>query len=63
MTAPIAKDAVVGKISYEIDGDVFSTDLIAESDVEASNLETIIFRALLIFLILYLLIIILKKIK
>lgn len=63
LIAPIAKDAVVGKISYEIDGDVFSTDLIAESDVEASNLETIIFRALLIFLILYLLIIILKKIN
>lgn len=63
LTAPIAKDAVVGKISYEIDGDVFSTDLIAESDVEASNLETIVFRALLIFLILYLLVIILKKIN
>lgn len=61
LSAPIAQDAVIGKISYVIDGEIFSTDLIAEKSVEASNLETIIFRALLIFLILYLLVIILKR--
>ena len=63
LSAPIAQDAVIGKISYEIDGETFSTDLIAEKSVEASNLETIIFRALLIFLILYLLVVILKRIN
>ena len=63
LSAPISQDAVVGKISYEIDGETYSTDLIAETSVEESNLETIIFRAFLIFLILYLLVIILKKIN
>lgn len=63
LTAPISQDAVVGKITYEIDGDTFSTDLIAETSVEESNFEIIIFRAFLIFLTLYLLVIILKKIN
>lgn len=63
LTAPIAQDAVVGRISYTVDGETFSTDLIAETSVEKSNIETIIFRAFLIFLILYLLVIILKKIN
>lgn len=61
LSAPISQDEVIGKISYEIDGEIYSTDLIAEHSVTASNFETILFRALLIFLILYLLIIILKK--
>lgn len=61
LSAPISKDEVIGKISYEIDGETYSTDLIAEHLVTASNFETILFRVLLIFLILYLLVIILKK--
>ena len=63
LTAPIEKDAVIGTISYEINGETYSTDLIAEHAVVASNLETIIFRACLIFLILFLLVIILKKLN
>src|SRR5699024_4679289 len=63
LSAPISQDAVVGKISYEIDGENYSTDLIAETSVEESKLETIIFRAFLIFLILYILVIILKKLN
>ena len=63
LSAPIAKDSVIGTISYEVDGINYSTDLIAETTVEASNFETIIFRVLLIFLILYLLVIILKKLN
>ena len=63
LSAPIAKDSVIGTISYEIDGITYSTDLIAGSSVEASNFETIVFRVLLIFLILYLLVIILKKLN
>ena len=63
LNAPIAKDTVVGRISYNIDGITYSTDLIAETSVEASNFETIIFRALLIFLILFLLVTILKIIN
>ena len=63
LAAPISKDAVIGTISYEIDGETYSTDLIAEHSVEPSNLESIIFRAFLIFLILYILVIILKKLN
>lgn len=63
LSSPISKDAVIGKISYEINGETYSTDLIAEHSVESSNFETIIFRAFLIFLILYILVIILKKLN
>lgn len=43
ITAPIAKDKILGKISYNIDGITYETDLIAENDVIKSNiLETII---------------------
>lgn len=63
LSAPISQNAVIGSISYEIDGETYSTDLIAEHSVEASNFETILFRVLLIFLILYLLVIILKKLN
>ena len=60
LQAPIAQDTVIGKISYKIDDDTFSTELIAEKSVEKSNLETIIFRVVLIILILYIVYIILK---
>lgn len=62
LTAPIAEGAVVGKITYTIDGKEYSTDLIANSTVVPSNFETIIFRVLLIFLILCLFVLILKKV-
>lgn len=63
LSAPIEQNAVVGKLSYEIDGETYSTDLIASNSVVASNFETILFRALLIFLILFLLVVILKTIN
>ena len=63
LVSPIEKNAVVGTLSYEINGEKYSTDLIAEHSVESSNFETILFRVLLIFLILYLLVIILKKLN
>ena len=63
LSAPIAENDVIGKISYVVDGETFSTDLVAEHAVVPSNFETIIFRGLLIFLILYLLFIILKRIN
>ena len=63
ISAPVSQGAVVGKISFQIDGETYSTDLIASEDVEKTNFETIVFRALLIFLILYLLVIILKRIN
>ena len=62
LTAPISEGAVVGKVTYTIDGKDYSTDLIANSTVIPSNFETIIFRILLIFLILCLFALILKKV-
>ena len=61
LSAPIAKGAIVGKVTYTIDGKNYSTDLVASSTVIPSNFETIIFRILLVFLILCLLVLILKK--
>lgn len=55
LKAPIAKNTVVGKISYNIDGKIYEEDLVAGSDVIPSTLEVIIFNVLLIFLILYIL--------
>lgn len=63
LKAPIAENAVIGTLSYEIDGETYSTDLLAANAVTSSNFETIVFRVLLIFLILYLLVVILKKIN
>ena len=63
LKAPIAENAVVGTLSYEIDGEIYSTDLLAANAVTPSNFETIVFRVLLIFLILYLLVVILKKLN
>ena len=59
LDAPIEQNAVIGKLSYEVDGEIYSTDLLASNSVVASNFETILFRALLIFLILFLLVVIL----
>ena len=61
LSAPIAENEVVGKISYVIDGESFYTELIAEHTVTPSNFETYLFRGLLIFLILFLLFSILKR--
>lgn len=55
LKAPIAENRVIGKITYTIDGETYSSDLIADSSVIPSNFETLVFRILLIFLILYIL--------
>ena len=53
LKAPIAENTVIGKISYTIDEQVYSSDLIANASVIPSSFEVIVFRILLIFLILY----------
>lgn len=63
LEAPIAENAVVGKITYTIDGKNYSSDLIAENSVIPSDFEIIIFRIALIFLILYILYKLLKIIS
>ena len=56
LSAPISEGSVVGKVTYTIENKEYSTELIAANSVTASNFETVIFRILLIFLILYLII-------
>ena len=60
LRAPIAENMVVGKISYEIDGDMYSSDLVAASSVIPSSFEVLLFRVLAIFLILYIIYLLLK---
>ena len=53
--APISQGQVVGKITYNIDGIEYSSDLVASHNVEKSGFLSLIIQALLIVLILYLL--------
>lgn len=54
LRAPLAENTVIGKITYTIDGEEISSDLIAANSVFLSSFEVIVFRVLLLFLILYL---------
>lgn len=51
--APIAQGSVVGKITYNIDGIQYSSDLYASHSVEKSSFLTLSVQLLLIFLILF----------
>ena len=53
MLAPIAQGQVVGKITYNIDGIEYSSNLIASHSVEKSGFLTKIIQILLIILILF----------
>ena len=63
LKAPIAANSIVGKISYTFDGQTYSSDLIAETEVVSSNFLPILFRILLIFITIYLLYLLLKPSK
>ena len=52
--APIAKDAILGKISYNIDGIIYEADLIAENDVIKSNFIETLLQILLAIIVLIL---------
>lgn len=55
ISAPISQGDVLGKITYSIDGTLYSTDLIANSDVVKSELLKIIFQIILALLALIIL--------
>lgn len=63
LKAPISANSVVGKITYTYDGNEYSSDLIAETQVISSDFLPILFRILLIILVLYLLFLLLKPSK
>ena len=54
ISAPIAKDAILGKISYNIDGIIYEADLIAENDVIKSNFIETLLQILLAIIVLIL---------
>ena len=61
LMAPISANSAIGKITYNYDGQTYSSDLIAETQVLSSDFLPLLFRILLIFLVLYLLFLLLKK--
>lgn len=61
--APISANSAIGKITYNYDGQTYSSDLIAETQVLSSDFLPLLFRILLIFVVLYLLFLLLKKPK
>lgn len=63
LRAPISANSAIGKITYNYDGQTYSSDLIAETQVLSSDFLPLLFRILLIFVVLYLLFLLLKKPK
>lgn len=53
LTAPISKNSIIGKITYNIDGAEYSSNLLAGSDVEESNYLNLFFKIILLALILF----------
>ena len=62
-SAPISKGEVVGKISYNIHGETFSSDLVAGSNVVPIDFRPYIFGGLLIVVLLIFIIIVKSKRK
>ena len=63
LMAPISANSAIGKITYNYDGQTYSSDLIAETQVLSSDFLPLLFRILLIFVVLYLLFLLLKNPK
>ena len=55
ISAPISKGAVLGKITYTIDGITYSSDLIASHSVEELNLQLLVGQIVLVLFLLFIL--------
>lgn len=53
LTAPIVKNSVIGKITYNIDGTEYSSNLLAGADVEESEYLNLFLKILLFLLVLF----------
>lgn len=51
--APIKKGDIIGKITYNYDGNTYTTDLISNSDVEESKILSKLVKLLIVVLIIY----------
>ena len=63
LSAPISEGAVVGKITYNINGENYSTDLVAGNSIIRSDIKTLIVQIVLEILFLCILTKLLKKKK
>lgn len=55
LTAPITKNTVIGTITYNVDGNIYTSDLLAGADIAESNSLNTFLTILSILLVLYLL--------
>ena len=63
-SAPISKSSIVGTISYTVDGETFSTNLLASSNVEISKvMENVLKVGIAIFLLLFVFLLLVPKKK
>ena len=53
LTAPISKNSTIGKITYNVDGNTYTSDLLAGSDIIESNAINNLLTILSIILVLY----------
>lgn len=53
LKAPISKGDIIGSISYDVNGIIYSSNLVAGNDVKKSNFWSIVFKSLLIIFILF----------
>ena len=53
LTAPISKNTVIGTITYNVDGNTYTSDLLAGSDIAESNAFSSFLTILSIILVLY----------
>lgn len=63
LIAPITKNSIIGTISYTIDGNEYSSNLLAAEDIEKTNMFTNILTIISILFVLYLLYRLLKPKK
>lgn len=63
ISAPISESAILGKITYNIDGDTYTSNLIAEHSVEELNMEQMLFQIALALFVLFILATIFKPKK
>lgn len=60
LKAPIAKGATIGKITYVVDGETYTSNLLAKNNVDSSGFFPILIRIVLIIVTLYLIYVLLK---
>ena len=53
LTAPISKNSIIGTITYNVDGNTYTSDLLAGSDITESNSVNTFLTILSILLVLY----------